>query len=232
MTLISSLLVSIGVAQKTYIGVKAGGHAASSFIEHTIFNLNTNTSFVSGIHGGLFVKYFPKTRNTFLKSGLQLSVNYVQKGWKQVFLNGEPSYKAEMNYLEVPIEAIGYFGNKNNYFITAGFYVEYLIQSKLDDLPTFDDNPTNDPDRVNLVGGQDFYTYEESRDNEIGYGARLSAGIFRDFSFGMLHLEGFFTYSFSNFIDPGDLTDRTPDISNLWTTGVSLGYLIPLKKKK
>ena len=221
MLIIAVLIIQTGWAQKTYVGVKAGGHAASAFIEHTIFNTNMNTTFEPGIHGGVFVKFLPKTRDVFLKSGLQFSVNYVQKGWKQGFLTGEPSYRVNMNYLEIPVEAIGYFGNKNNYFITAGFYLEYLL--------SYQQDPTPD---LNNLGGADFYTYEPDRDNEIGYGARLSAGMFRDFSFGMLHLEGFFTYSFSNFIDAGDLTTETPDISNLWVAGVSLGYLIPLNKKE
>lgn len=221
MLIFSMLLLQIGMAQKTYVGMKAGGHAGSSFIEHTIFNLNINSTFEPGVHGGVFLKYLPKTRDVFFKSGLQFSVNYVQKGWKQTFLTGEPSYSIHMNYLEVPLEAIGYFGDKNNFFITAGFYLEYLLSTRKDASPLL----TN-------LGGQDFYTYQESRDKELGYGGRLSAGMFRDFSFGMLHLEGFFTYSFSNFIDPGNLTDETPDLSNLYVAGVSLGYMIQLNKKK
>ncbi|GAB4235118.1 MAG: hypothetical protein Tsb0034_09100 [Ekhidna sp.] len=221
MLIITVFTLNTGLAQKTYVGIKSGGHVRSAFIDHTIFNLNTKTNFEPGIHGGVFFKYLPKTRDTFLKSGLQFSVIYVQKGWKQIFPTDEPGFSVAMNYVEVPVEAIGYFGNKNNYFITAGFYLEYLLSHSSDP----------DPDPQNL-GGQDVFSYEPARDNEVGYGGRLSAGIFRDFSFGMLHLEGFFTYSFSNFIDAGDLTAEIPDISNLWTTGLSLGYLIQLNKKQ
>lgn len=221
MLICTVLLLRIGMAQETFVGVKAGGHAGSAFIEHTIFNLNLNSSWNPGFHTGLMVKHFPKSRDIFFKAGIQFSVNYVQKGWRQLFLTGEPTYSVEMNYIEIPIEAIGYFGNKNKYFITGGFYLESLLNYSKDP----------EPDLTNL-GGQDYYTYEPDRDNTIGYGARLSAGMFREFSFGMLHLEGFFTYSFSNFIDPGDLTDRTPDLSNMYTVGASLGYLINLGKKK
>lgn len=221
MLIISILMLRIGLAQETFVGIKAGGHAGSAFIEHTIFNLNINAAFEPGIHGGLIIKHFPKSRDIFFKSGIQMSVNYVQKGWRQVFLTGEPSYSAKMNYLEIPVEAIGYFGNNNKYFITAGFYFEKLLSSDKDPEPD-----------LNNLGGQDFYTYLPDRDREVGYGGRASAGMFREFSFGMLHLEGFFTYSFSNFIDPGDLTDETPDLSNLYTIGVSLGYLIQLGNKE
>ena len=221
--LLAGLLMGlqIGKAQQTFIGVRAGGNTGSAFINHTIFNLNINTGFQSGVQGGLLFKYLQKERNAFLNGGLQFSVNYVQKGWKQVFLTNEPFYTAEMNYVEVPVEAIGYFGNKNKYFITAGFYFEYLLDSDL----------AANPDMANL-GGQDFYTYVPSRDNEVGYGARMSGGIFRTFPFGMVHIEGFFSYSISNFIDAGDITDETPDISNLWNTGVSVAYLFSLSKKQ
>ena len=215
------LFAFAGMSQKTFIGVKAGGHTGSAYIEHTIFNIINNNGIKNGINGGLMVKYFPKERNVFLKSGLQFSVNYAQKGWTQVFLTNEPTFSARMDYIEIPVEAIGYFGNKNKFFITAGFFFEYLINYELDPTP----NEEN-------TGGQDFSTYDPSRDKEAGYGMRASGGYFREFSFGMIHLEGFFSYSISNFIDPGDLTTRTADISNLWYTGVSLGYLINVSKKK
>ncbi len=223
------VLLNLASAQKTFLGLKAGGHTSSAFIDHTIFSNSNNAGFINGFNAGLMLKYFPKKRDIFLHSGLQFSVNYVQKGWRQNFLNNEPPYSAEMSYIELPVEAIGYFGNKNNYFITLGFYFEYLVDYQLDEPPTLDEN--SPPDR-SLVGGQDFYTYEPDRDNEVGYGGRASGGIFREFPFGMLHLEGFFAYSISNFMDAGDLTTRTPDISNLWTAGVSLGYLFQVGGKK
>ncbi len=213
------LLFGSAQAQETFVGLRAGGHTGSAFIDHTIFNVVNNTGLKGGYHAGLMVKYFPKKRDIFLKSGIQFSVNYVRKGWTQVFLN-EPTYSAEMSYVEIPVEAIGYFGNKNNFFVTAGFYFEYLVDYELDPVPFL----------ANL-GGQDFSTYVPSRDNEVGYGARASGGLFRTFPFGMIHLEGFFSYSISNFIDAGDLTTETPDISNLWYTGVSMAYLIQVGKK-
>ena len=224
--LLSTMALALSIsAQSSFIGFKAGGHTSSAFIDHTIFPNSNNAGFNNGINAGILFKYLPKKRDIFLHSGLQFSVNYVQKGWQQIFLNNEPPYSAEMTFIEVPIEAIGYFGKKNNFFVTLGFYFEYLVDHKLDTLPNFDENAAADR---SLVGGQDFYTYEPERDNEAGYGGRASGGVFREFSFGMLHLEGFFTYSISNFIDAGDLTTRTPDISNLWVAGVSLGYLFQI----
>lgn len=204
---------------KTYIGIKSGGHVHSAFFQHTVFNFNARVGFRSGFHTGLLIKHFPRKRPIFFNAGIQAGINYVQKGWTQTFPDtGIPRYRITMNYLEIPIEGIGYFGKKNKYFITAGFYTELLTGTQQDEEPT---------ERATF----DFVTYDRDRDREVGYGARVSGGIFRDFPFGSLHLEGFFTYSFSNFIDAGDLTnDQLPNISNLWNAGVSIGYLIPFGK--
>ncbi|MEQ8626891.1 outer membrane beta-barrel protein [Ekhidna sp.] len=212
----TACLMHVGVAQKIYVGAKAGGHASSAFIEHTIFNTTMNTTFLPGVNGGVFVRYLPKAGDSFLNSGIQLGVNYVQKGWKQIFLDIEnlPAYTARMNYLEIPLEGIGYFGGKNKYFISAGLHLEFLISTDLDSEPVED----------NLIS--DFYTYESSRDREVGYGARLAGGLFREMSIGTVQVEGFFSYSFSNFIDAGDLTTETPDISNHWVVGFTVGYMV------
>lgn len=216
-----AFIVNVGVAQKTFVGVKAGGHVSTAFIEHTIFNLNLDANFLPGVNGGVFVRYLPKPGKSFLNSGIQFGVNYIQKGWKQAFLTDEPSFTTRMNYLEVPIEGIGYFGGKNKYFLSIGFYMEFLMNAEKDPEP----NSTN-------IGAADVYTYDANRDREFGYGARLGGGIFRDLSIGTFQIEGFFSYSFSNFIDPGDLTTETPDISNHWMVGCTVGYMISLGGNK
>ncbi|MEM9338034.1 MAG: outer membrane beta-barrel protein [Bacteroidota bacterium] len=216
------LLSSLTFSQtKTYVGLKGGAHVYSSFLQHTIFNFRARTTFRPGIHSGLLIKHFPRKRDIFFNAGVQGGINYVEKGWVQEFPETSiPNYRVKLNYLEIPIEGIGYFGNKNKYFIAAGFYTEILVSDEKDPSPT-----------QGQLGNLDFVTYEASRDREVGYGARVSGGIFRDFSFGSLHLEGFFTYSFSSIIDAGDLTnEQLPDISNLWNTGISIGYLIPFGK--
>lgn len=215
--------------QQVFVGLKGGGHVGSVFIDHTILNAVNVNGVKSGVNGGVFMKYLIKQPSAKLKAGLQLSVNYAEKGWTQIFLE-EPTYHAKMNYLEIPLEAIGYFGEKNKYFITFGLFFEHLVSVDLDEFPTLDtDAEGNEID--NQVDFQDFFTYQADRDKKFGYGGRASLGVFRQFSFGMLHLEAFFNYSISNFIDSGDLLGAEPDISNLWHTGLTIGYLIPFGKK-
>lgn len=204
---------------KTYVGIKGGGHVNSAFLEHTIFNFNAKITFHSGFHGGVFIKHFPTRKDVTFNTGIQGSINYVQKGWTQAFPDSElPDYRITMNYMEIPVEGIGYFGRKNKYFVAAGFYAEVFI------------NVIKDPSPVHLENF-DFVTYEGERDRKAGYGGRVSGGVFRDFPFGSLHLEGFFTYSFSNFVNAGDLTnDQLPNVSNLWNAGISIGYLVSFGK--
>ncbi len=217
------LLIAIsGVGQsKTYVGFKAGAQINSAYMIHTIFNFRANNTFKSGLNSGFVVKHFPKKRNTFFNTGIQGGINFMQRGWVQTFKGTNlPNYSVTMNYLEFPIEGIGYFGNRTKYFIGGGFFAEYLVSSSKDDDPS---------DLTNI----DFATYVEDRDRRGGYGARFSGGVWRDFSFGTLQLEGFFTYSFSNFIDAGDLSnDQLPDVSNLWSFGVSVGYFVSFGKLK
>jgi len=220
-TLVFLVILSLGAVgqTKTYVGLKAGGQINSAYMVHTVFNFRTKNTFKSGLNSGITIKHFPKKRKNFLNTGIQGGINFMQRGWVQSFKGtGIPNYGVTMNYLEFPIEGIGYFGNKTKYFVGGGFFAEYLLSSSKDD------DPSN-------LGSLDFATYEKNRDRRGGYGARFSGGVFRDFPFGSLHLEGFFTYSFSNFIDAGDLSnDQLPDISNLWSLGVSVGYFISFGK--
>lgn len=213
--------ISASSQTKTYIGLKAGGHVNSVFFEHTIFGFNSKFGVQPGVNAGIQIKHFPKKREAFLNSGIQGGVNFMQKGWSQVFTDtGLPNYHVSMDYIEIPIEGIGYFGNKNKYFIGMGMFVEMLINSEVDASP------------VGLTT-IDFATYVPERDREVGYGGRIIAGTFRDFGFGSIHLEGFLSYSFSNFIDAGDLSDdQVPDISNLYSVGISIGYFVSFGKLK
>ncbi len=115
---------------KTYVGFKSGGHVGSAVFDHTFFALNIKTAITSGFHTGVFVKYFPSERDKLVNSGIQFGINYVQKGWDQMFDTDEPTHSTTLTYLELPLEGIGYFGNKNKYFITGGFLVEFLLNDK------------------------------------------------------------------------------------------------------
>lgn len=203
---------------KGFVGVKGGAHLSSAYIEHTIYNTFMNTSFIPGYQVGVMSKFFTGRAKVGLQTGLGLET----KGWKQTFETDEPSYTVRMNYMTLPIEAMGYAGKgKTKFFYTLGMYLEYLASVKKD--------PT--PNLTNLGNGVEFYTYEEGRDRKFGYGVRASVGVQRQFPFGAIHLDAFATYSVSSFIRSEDLSDKLPDLTNHYAAGFCMAYLIPFGKK-
>ncbi len=204
---------------QTYVGVVGGGHAASSYIEHTLYTLVLRSGIIPAGHAGIMVKHYNKYNpNLKLNSGIQGGVLYSRKGWKQVF-EVHPSLTTTMDYLVLPVDAIIYLGNeKNKLFILIGIFTEFLMDSSSPDPPV--------PEL--LFFGEEFYTYSPSRDNTFGYGLNAGLGVQKDFGFGAIHLNGFFNYSISNFIKSERRADAIPDTSNLYNVGVTIGYFIPL----
>lgn len=205
---------------KGFIGIQGGGQFSSAYFEHTLDNLFINTTFIPGGKGGLMFKLFTNQGTTNLNAGLQTGLTITQKGWKQTFTTDEPGFVTRMAYAELPMEALAYIGHgKTKFFFTLGMYLEYLLQVKSDDYP----------DLTNL-GGADFYPYLESRDRKFGYGGRGSIGVMHDFGFGMVHVDGFFTFSMRSMMEYGEFSSGIPDLSNNYAVGFSIAYLIPFGK--
>ena len=208
---------------KSFAGVRLGSQYSSAYIEHSIFPINLKTGFIRNQHAGVFYRYYNfkrKNGNAPVDFGLQLGVNYIQRGWKQIFEDGSgiKPYQATLSYLEVPVEGLVYHGKKNTkLYLTIGVYYERLLYVKLD----------NSPEESLLEKVSDeFHTYEPERDRSNGYGIRSSLGLQNKFPFGTLHIEAFTSVSFSGFIDYGNRTTRLPDQSNLFGIGLSIGYSI------
>lgn len=224
--LLSLLLVSglsLTAQIKGYIGLKGGGHLSSAYIEHTIFGRETvvNTTFIPGYHAGVMAQlYTNQSRSSNVNAGLQAGLSFVAKGWEQTFnddFTDEPNHRTRMNYLELPLEAKIYFGKrKMKPFFTLGFFLEYLVDVEQDPYPDEDN-----------LGGASFYPYTESRDRKFGYGGRASVGLQRDFGFGTLMIDGFGTFSLRSMMEHQDFASRIPDLSNHWSVGVSIAYLLP-----
>ncbi len=209
---------------KTFVGVRAGGQFSSAYIAHTVRPVNIDTDFTQTGHAGLVVKHFnfKNVSKLGINAGLQSSINYIQRGWKQLFSaeNQLDPYTVRLDYLEVPLEAILYGGKGNTkVYGTMGIYYERLINSSEKNRPLEDQ-----------LGRDDFETYDAARDPENGYGARFSLGVFRTFPFGALQLEAFSSVSFSGVFNFDNRTTEIPDQSNLYSIGLSLGYFIGFGK--
>ncbi|MEQ8472273.1 MAG: outer membrane beta-barrel protein [Marinoscillum sp.] len=220
----SVLLICVGTLNaqvKGYVGLRGGGHFSSAYIDHTFYRTQLREGFIPGYHGGVMVKLFTNQSPTsFLNAGLQSGLLYESKGWRQTFDTDEPNYRVRMDYLNFPLDAIIYAGKrKTKVFATLGIYLEKLISV----------DKTPDPD-LNNLGGQEFYTYEASRDRDFGYGVRASLGVQYDSPIGLFHVDGFLGFSVSSFIRIEDLSERLPDLSNHYVGGFTVAYLIPFGK--
>lgn len=203
----------VSAQHKSYIGVRGGVQLTNADINHNFFQINIRNTYTVTYHTGLIYKYYNK-KNVGLITGL----DYTVKGWTQNFFELYPNYTARLDYLELPLLMTAYLGNgRTKYFVALGPYFEYLIGHQLDPVPE-----ATEP--------FDWFTYDPDRDNKVGYGLRLGGGVSHDFSFGQLHLEGFFTYSLSNIMDPVSRDTGIPDVSNSFIFGASLAYLIPFGK--
>ncbi|MFY0608571.1 MAG: PorT family protein [Cyclobacteriaceae bacterium] len=225
--LLIGLTIGILSAQaqiKGFVGVKGGGQVSTVYIEHTIYNTFLNAGFISGYNGGVMLKLFTnQSKSSFLNAGLQTGLGFERKGWRQIFVTDEPSHRTRLSYANLPVEALIYGGKGNTkIFVTIGIYAELLVQHE----------KSPDPDLNNIGNGVEFYTYQEGRDNKFGYGGRLSLGVQHQFPFGLIHLDGFFTYSLSSVIKNEDLSDRLPDLTNQYVFGFTAAYLIPFGKMK
>lgn len=221
----------------TYVGFTGGVNASSVFFNHLAFRTNVRTALQTGTQFGVTLKHFAPLKTGILNTGLQLSVNYSQKGYIQEFpdtrdradIMEQPDFSTRLNYIEVPFISIIYLGKKKTrYFVSPGIYAEFLVDSKLENLPVDDDA---ERDFIN-IGNSNVFPFDREKDNTVGVGGRLEAGIMRDFGFGAIVLGGNFTYTITNTLDFVSRSSGIPDTSNNFTFGVSVGYFIGLGGKR
>jgi len=209
---------------KTFVGVKAGAGATTAYMQHSVFPLIMEMAWTPGFNAGLQVTHFPEKYQSKINAAVQISVNYHQKGWVQEFIDSDvPNHKTRINYLEIPLEAVGYFGNRNKYYVSAGFFLEYALSANVDDTP-----PSAEPnEELDLlkVGISDFHRYQIRQDHRFGYGPRGAVGVFRETNSGVFRLEAFFTFSVRSAFDFEPVDSGIPDLSLNYGAGVTIGYM-------
>ena len=218
-----------GAQTKTHIGVKMGEGASTAYMRHSVFQVAMNIDWSPGFNGGLLLTHFPNKYHTDLNTGIQLGVNYVQKGWVQNFEDtSEPNHKTRINYLEIPVDAVIYFGNQTKYYLSVGFYLEYVLKAKVDPIPSI--AAVQAGSELMSVGISDFYRYNIGRDNRLSYGPRGAVGVFRETNIGVFRLEGFLSFSVRSVFDYEPLETQIPDLSLNYGLGMSVAYLFSFGK--
>ena len=219
------------VAQQNYLGISGGGQVNGAYVEHTlrgprIPGPDYETVFVQqpiyGFHAGIQYKHYNEIKS-FRKAhtGIQISAYYFQRGWQQAYFFTEGPI-TRMNYLQIPVDALIFLGSEaNRFFILLGIYGERLVDYKLGVEP---------PEE--LILQEDFYTYDPDRgDSPYAYGFNGGIGWHATRGKQSFEISSFFSYSLSNFIYNERIAEPTPDVSNLWSAGIRLAYLIPLKSR-
>lgn len=122
-TFVAILLATTCFAQnkfqaETFLGINGG--ITSSKIDFIPIVVQDK---LSGINGGLTYRYI--SENYF---GLQVELNYSQRGWKESSTDLTQTYTRQLSYIELPFLTHLYFGKKSfRYFINLGPKIAYLI---------------------------------------------------------------------------------------------------------
>ncbi|MEL6561019.1 MAG: outer membrane beta-barrel protein [Bacteroidota bacterium] len=212
-----------------YVGFTVGGNVSSVFFNHLAFRTNIRTGLQPGVQFGATFMHFAPLKTGILNTGLQLSINYTEKGYVQEFpLTNTANFSSRYRYIEVPFSSIIYLGRKKTkIFINPGIYGEFLLSSELTNVPADDDAESS---FIN-VGQFDVFPFDPDNDITMGIGGRLEAGIMRDFNFGTIQLLGNFSYTITNTIDFQSRSSGIPDTSNNFSIGASVGYFFGLGKR-
>ncbi len=172
-----------------------------------------NDGFTIGNTGGIIVQYI--TEKNF---GLQMEVNYSQKGWVEDIDTVTNLFTTTLNYIDIPVMGHAYLGNKNvRYFINAGFFIDYLLSY-------------NEKKEGSFSLDELTIRYNESRDNKLDAGIRGSIGVEILTKIGMFQLEGGYNFGIGSVIKK-NLNPIPVSVQNQ-STVITLGYLYMFNREK
>ena len=101
-----------------YLGVGAG-----PLFSKVDFVPGVPETYKQGILGGISAKYISENH-----LGLIVELNYVQRGWEQVFESSPDfSYSRTLNYMDIPFLCHVYFGGKTRFLFNIGPQLSFLI---------------------------------------------------------------------------------------------------------
>nr|WKN39551.1 porin family protein [Tunicatimonas sp. TK19036] len=207
---------SLANYKKWSIGFKGG--AALSFIiptDEAVTYERSNIGISQGITYGGVVRYM--TEKNF---GLQIEANYVEKGWTETFADlNDPQrrdpnrfYRVNLNYLEVPVLAYGYFGKRNvQIFVNLGMFGATLLSYDTEQAPTVDTEEIS-------------YQYLASEQNTFDLGIRGGTGIAIATKVGTFQAEGTYSLSLNSVLDRNRMPVPSMLLNNSIT--ITLGYLV------
>jgi len=163
------------------------------------FSPSVNQEMLLGYNGGFIFRYI-----TEKNVGLQVELNYFQRGWKET----DSIYSRRLNYIELPFMTHIYFGNKTRFFFNIGPKISYLLSENVLR------NETVSSEKVEQV---------KSVENPFDYGICGGLGFMFKISKNVFQLDARANYSLSD-IFSNNKTDYF-DTSNNINVSLNLGWL-------
>lgn len=203
----------INIKEPFSFGVKGGATFSTIFVSSPVPTGSFANRTIIGNLYGLTTRYM--TEEHF---GLQIEVNYVQKGWKEVFrdsqddLDANRFYQVSLDYLTVPILAHGHFGKRNvQLFLNAGLYLAYLLSYET----VLSENA--------LENDEITFPYQETDQNTFDLGLQGGGGMEILTTVGSFQLEGGYAFGLNSVIDK--YVDDIPILLQNSTVWITIGYL-------
>lgn len=176
-----------------------------------------------GINGGFTARYICEKYFAMI-CGVQLEVNYSQRGWNEKIEDGtNNTYQRTLNYLEIPFLAHLAFGSEERgcrFFINAGPQVGLFLNDKEE----MGGDPWNPNHRPNGV----IYQYGKAVENKFDYGITGGLGVELRTGIGNFLVEGRYYYGLSDIYGNSKKDDFSRSGNS--TIGGKVTYLFDIVK--
>ena len=187
------------------VGLKSSYNSSNINFYNNFFPQNIKTSSFYN-YSFSFITEIKNKKNT----GIRIEISKMNKGW--VRDNNDNNYISQISYLNVPVMMSTYFGNKKTKInFLLGPFFEYQLSNNTEYL-------------LNQISDLDIY-FDDSRDNNWGYGLMASTGISFNVNKNYFQFLVSYQYNFDNLIDINTKNALIPDISNFNTLSISFVYL-------
>ncbi|MFC4666042.1 porin family protein [Falsiporphyromonas endometrii] len=165
---------------KLFVGL-SGGVSMSRLAYHPKVSLDSYIGYMGGIMARAEVESF---------AGVQLEVNYSQRGWKEYFepdREGNPAYQMQLKWIDIPLMSNLFLrAGRFRFFLNMGPQISFMLNNQAS------------------IEGEGFNKTEIKRHNlevkgKFGWGLVGGPGISFDMGkLGLIELEGRFNYAFND----------------------------------
>lgn len=214
------LAAQVGELRQNFaIGFSGGANLNKVSITPTIsggsFSLKQGS--MMGITGGFTARYISEKYFAMI-CGVQVEINYAQRGWKEVFDESPDTYTRTMNYVEIPLLAHLAFGRERGarFFINLGPQMNFLLGES----EKYSDNWNSETHTGELYG--------KMAQNKFDYGIVGGGGLELRTKAGNFLLEGRYYFGLADFFNT---TKKDPFSRAAHSTViVKLSYLFDLTR--